>query len=64
MSHYEPSSRSSLDLRTTPSTHVPVREVRSAVLERGVLTTTAIHESGVYNVMSQQADGQCFCFQN
>ena len=39
MSHYEPSSWSSLDLRTTPNTHVPVREVRHAVPDRGTLTT-------------------------
>ena len=43
MSHYEPSSQSSLDLCTTPNTHVPVRVVRRPVPARGALTTKPDH---------------------
>ena len=39
MSHSEPSSQSSLDLCTTPSGLVPVREVRSGVPACVALTT-------------------------
>ena len=55
MSRCEPSYWSSLDLRTDPNTHVPVRAVRRAVWELGALTTEPSgHESNSRHVADKQ----------